>query len=78
MKKKRLIILLSIFAVLVLVVVLSSTVFTLKTVVVNFYNADDKLVDDITKNHYFNSDEKINQIIEKGTIYDKISSHLSV
>ena len=64
MKKKRLIILLSIFAVLVLVVVLSSTVFTLKTVVVNFYNADDKLVDDITKNHYFNSDEKINQIID--------------
>ena len=64
MKKKRLIILLSIFAVLVLVVVLSSTVFTLKTVVVNFYDTNDKLVDDITKNHYFNSDEKINQIID--------------
>ena len=68
MKKKRLIILLSIFVFLVLVVVLSSTVFTLKTVVVNFYDAEDKLVDDITKNHYFNSDEKINAIVENAEV----------
>ena len=66
MKKKRLIILLSILLVLVVIVVLSSTVFTLKTVVVNFYDYYDNMVDDITKNEYFNSSEKVDAVIESG------------
>lgn len=64
MKKKRLIILLSILFVLVVIVVLSSTVFTLKNVVVNFYDYYDNMVDDISKNEYFNSTEKIDGVID--------------
>ena len=66
MNKKRLIILLSVLFVIVVIVVLSSTVFTLKTVVVNFYDYEDKMVDDITKNEYFNSTDKIDEVIESG------------
>lgn len=66
MKKKRLFVLLSLLLVIAVIVVLSSTVFTLKTVVVNFYDYYDNMVDDITKNQYFNSTEKIDDVIESG------------
>lgn len=66
MKKKRLFILLSVFLVIAVIVVLSSTVFTLKTVVVNFYDYYDNMVDDIAKNEYFNSTEKVDAVIESG------------
>lgn len=66
MNKKRLIILLSVLLVIVMVVILSSTVFTLKTVVVNFYDYNDEMVDDITKNEYFDSTDKIDEVIKSG------------
>ena len=59
MKTKRLIIILSIVAVLVLIVVLSSTVFTLKKVEINFYDKSDQLIEDNnTLNHYSENDIK--------------------
>ncbi len=66
MKNKRLIILLSVLAVIILFVVLSSTVFTLKTVVINFYDKNDKLISDISvANKYYNTAESVQGAIDK-------------
>ena len=65
MKTKRLIIILSIIAVFVVVVVLSSTVFTLKKVEINFYDKNDVLIEDNNTLQYFSQDS-IEGIIKSG------------
>ena len=65
MKTKRLIIILSIIAVFVVVVVLSSTVFTLKKVEINFYDKNDVLIEDNDTLQHF-SQESIKSIIDSG------------
>lgn len=63
MKTKRLIAIISIIAVLVLLIVLNSTVFTLKKVEINFYNTNDELIEDNnTLNHFDQS--SIDEIIK--------------
>lgn len=62
MKTKRLIILISVIAVIVLLVVLNSTVFTLKKVEINFYDKNDQLIEDNNTLTHFDQ-SSIQQII---------------
>jgi len=60
MKTKRLAILISVLAVIVVIVVLSSTVFTLKQVEVQFYTKNDTLITNIDSLNYFNDSTVLN------------------
>ena len=60
---KRLLIILSVLAIIILLVVLNSTVFTLKKVEVNFYNTQDQLIEDNNTLTHFN-EESIDDIID--------------
>ncbi len=60
---KRLLIILSVLAIIILLIVLNSTVFTLKKVEVNFYNTQDQLIEDNNTLTHFN-EESIDDIID--------------